>query len=168
MRRLLFLIPMMGCIGCAGTKMMTVKVLSEPSGAQVDVNGLSMGNTPTEVQMECSRTWVGLMYSPDGWQYNNTTYEVTVYPSATNPGYSQTKNVNPCQWKGDQPAVLSFDLGLEKVTPTSKVELNQNIKTQNDDQKETLKNLKKLRDQGVLSEAEYKDKVLKVIEKDTK
>jgi hypothetical protein len=148
--------------------MLRVKVISEPAGAQVDVNGISMGNTPTEVSMSCAKTWVGLMNSPDGWAYGNATYEITVYPSSANPGYSQTKHINPCQWKGDHPPVISFNLGLEKVTPTQKIEVNGNEAPQSDPQKEELADLKKLRDQGILSEAEYKEKVLKVIEQNRK
>jgi hypothetical protein len=145
--------------------MMKFKVVSEPSGAQVDVNGISIGKTPTEMTLECSRWWVGIANSPDGWAYENTTYEVTAYPSSANPGYSQTKRINPCLWKGDQPAVLNFYLGLKKVEPTQKLEVElKNTTSQPDSQKEAIQNLKKLREQGILSEAEYKEKVLNVIE----
>ena len=150
-------------IGCASTSMMRVRVESIPSGAQVDVNGINMGNSPTEVDMGCPRTWVGVMNSPEGWAYGSANYEITVYPSTTNPGYSQTKNINPCQWRGGTPPVIRFDLGLEKVTPTQKVEIK-NKPAYSDSQTETLRTLKKLRDQGLLSEAEYKEKVLRVVE----
>jgi len=166
MRRFLLCMPLIFFIGCASTNMMTVKVESEPVGAQIDVNGMSMGNTPTEVKMQCSKTWVGLMNSPDGWAYGNSVYEITAYPSSENPGYSQTKHINPCQWKGDRSPVINFNLGLEKVTPTQKIEVKGIDFSQPDSQKEAIGNLRKLRDQGILSETEYKEKVLKVLEQD--
>jgi len=155
-------------IGCASTQMLNVRVESEPTGAQIDVNGISVGNTPTEVNMSCSKSWVGFMYSPDGWNYSNTTYQITAAPSSTNPGYTQTKYINPCQWKGNQPPVIDFDLGLEKVAPTQKIELNATGIAQPDAEKEALESLKKLHDQGILSDAEYKDKALKVIDQYSK
>ena len=41
--------------GCAGSNMVTYKVLSAPSNAQVDVNGVSMGKTPTEIKIACTK-----------------------------------------------------------------------------------------------------------------
>jgi len=125
--KLLFLLILSSFLmGCASSKMVIVDVNSEPQGAQVDVNGITIGKTPTRIELQCVKTWVGLMYSPDGWSYSNSTYELTVYPSASNPGQSQTKRINPCQWKSEEPATMTFDIGLKRVTPTHKFDININ------------------------------------------
>jgi len=163
MKQLLIILFCLTFIGCASTQMLKVKVESDPSGAQIDVDGISFGNTPTEVNMSCSKAWVGFMNSPDGWDYANTTYQITASPSPSNPGYTQIKYINPCQWKGNQPPVINFNLGLEKFSPTQKIEVNATGIVQPDAEKEALDNLKKLRDEGILSDTEYKEKVLKVV-----
>jgi hypothetical protein len=109
--------------GCTETKMVPVTVTSTPPGAQVDVNRVSMGTTPVQVSLSCSRRWAGLMNAPGGWAHDGSTFEITVYPSAQNPRYSQTKRISPCQWAGPGDAEVRFDLGLESVTPTQKVEV---------------------------------------------
>lgn len=109
--------------GCADTKMVPVTVTSTPPGAQVDVNGVSMGTTPVQVSLSCSRRWVGVMNAPGGWAHDGSAFEITVYPSAQNPGYSQTKRISPCQWAGPGDPEVKFDLGLESVSPTQKVEI---------------------------------------------
>jgi hypothetical protein len=109
--------------GCAGTTTVPVTVTSTPPGAQVDVNGISVGTTPVQVSLSCSRRWVGVANAPGGWAYDGSVFEITAYPSAQNPGYSQTKHISPCQWAGAGNAEVKFDLGLESVTPTHKVEI---------------------------------------------
>ncbi|MFQ5472300.1 MAG: PEGA domain-containing protein [Phycisphaerae bacterium] len=89
--------------------MVPFNVVSNPPGSQVDVNGVTLGVTPTRIELQCSRRWVGVAVAPGGRAYDNAMYEVTVYPPKENPGLSQTKRVNACQLK-NPPGNLSFDL----------------------------------------------------------
>jgi hypothetical protein len=102
--------------------MTDVRVESEPTGAQVDVNGISVGRTPAVVSLNCSKTWVGLAHSPDGWARGNAKYKITVYHLSGTPGNSLSKHIDACQWTGDQPAAIKFDLGLGTVTSTQTFE----------------------------------------------
>jgi hypothetical protein len=63
------------------------------------------------------------MNVPGGWAYDGSAFEITVHPSAQNPGYSQTKRISPCQWAGPGDPEVKFDLGLESVSPTQKIEI---------------------------------------------
>jgi hypothetical protein len=103
--------------------MVPVKVTSTPRGAQVDVNGVSMGTTPVQVSLSCSKRWVGILNAPGGWAYDGSAFEIAVYPSSQEPGHSQTKRINPCQWAGPGTPEVKFDLGLESVWPTQKIEI---------------------------------------------
>ena len=47
--------------GCSTSKQIKYTVTSDPSNAQVDVNGVEMGNTPTEITLGCTKQWVGLI-----------------------------------------------------------------------------------------------------------
>ncbi len=107
--------------GCATATKVTYKVVSEPPKAPIDVNGVSMGETPTTITLDCIKRWVGLLYSPDGWAYVSGKYEVIAFPPKGSHGESQTKNIDPCQWRGSGAPKLQFDLGLEKVAPTQKI-----------------------------------------------
>jgi hypothetical protein len=109
--------------GCASQAMIPVAVISTPPGAQVDVNGISMGTPPAQLSLSCPKRWVGVANAPDGWAYDGSIFEITVYPSSGNPGYSQTKRINPCQWAGSGALEVKFDLGLERVAPTQKLQL---------------------------------------------
>ena len=97
---------------CASSQTSQFSVQSNPPGAQVDVNGISMGNTPTQISLACSKHWIGVVNSPDGWAYDAPNYNVTVYPAPGAPGYSQTKLINPCQVPNGTTGTLRFDLGL--------------------------------------------------------
>lgn len=110
--------------GCATSEIRQFTVTSKPEGAQVDVNGMYVGNTPTKVDLECSKKWVGIANSADGWSYDTSIYTITVYPSKDLPGISQTKNVNACQWRGAQAGALLFDLGLKDMPKEEKIDLN--------------------------------------------
>lgn len=152
-------------VGCATTNMIPFKVDSVPPGAQVDVNGITLGNTPVEIELQCSKRWVGVAVAPGGWSYDNAIYTVTVYPAGTLHGLSQTKRINACQVK-NPPGHLSFDLELETVTPLQRMDLNINPNTskQSSSVEENLRILKKLRDQGILTEDEYREKVDKALD----
>jgi hypothetical protein len=151
--------------GCA--PMVTYRVLSTPSNAQVDVNGVSMGRTPTEINLECNKHRVPYV----GWVYG-APFTVTVYPAAAIGGkYSQTKLINPCDWKGKNTPTLEFDLGLQNMAPAQPININTESQpsatpppSTASNQQEILENLKKLHAQGVLSDAEYKEKVVKVLD----
>ncbi len=154
-------------LGCATAKMVPFNVTSTPPGAQVDVDGVTLGVTPTEIQLQCSKRWVGLAVAPGGWGYTSPVYEVTVYPSKERPGLSQTKRVNACQVK-NPPGHLSFDLGLESVTPRQRIDVDLDVtgdpSAQDSRLEETLRSLKRLRDDGILTEEEYREKVDKALE----
>ncbi|MFM2036264.1 MAG: hypothetical protein RL459_1529 [Pseudomonadota bacterium] len=149
--------------GCATPTFITVRVESNPTGAQVDVNQLKVGTTPVDVSMQCTKTWVGVANSPDGWLTGGTNYVVTVYPQAGSGGTSQTKTVNPCIWRGGGSAVVAFDLGLEKVQPKQRIDLNITRSTSDPKVFESIESLKRLKAQGLLTEAEYNEKVLKAV-----
>lgn len=140
--------------------MVPFKVDSTPSGAQVDVNGITFGHTPLEIQLQCSKHWVGVAVAPGGWSYDDAVYDVTVYPAGDLRGLSQTKRINACQVKSP-PGRLSFDLGLDSVTPLQRIDLNISPDTsgQSSSVEENLRILKRLRDQGILTEDEYRQKV---------
>ena len=60
---ILFALQFFLLVGCASSKSINFRVTSEPSNAQVDVNGMDVGNTPTEISLSCAQRWVGLAYS---------------------------------------------------------------------------------------------------------
>lgn len=148
--------------GCASTHEVVYRVNSEPNGAQVDVNGTTLGNTPTEIKLQCSKRWVGVMNAPGGYANASGKYEVKVYPPKGTPGLSQTKNVDPCQWNGQGKPELKFDLNLRSLEPLKQIEI---IKKGGDGGKydKAIESLKFLRDQGVITEQEYEEKVLQLV-----
>jgi hypothetical protein len=119
--RILFLALLM--VGCASSDIKEFTVTSTPPGAQVDVNGISAGTTPTTIKLACSKRWVGLMVAPGGWEYTGAIYDVEVFPSSSMPGISQRKQINACQFEGKEPGRLVFDLGLDKVTPIQRTSI---------------------------------------------
>lgn len=146
-------------VGCASSNMVPVDIESAPPGAQIDVNGVTLGSTPIRVQLACSKRWVGVMNAPDGWAYDNAIYEVKAIPMAGE-GVVQSKRINSCEIKSP-PGRMRFDLAIEKFAPTQRVEVTTN--TGSGDLDSTLRSLKSLRDQGLLTEEEYRMKVDKVI-----
>jgi len=63
------------------------QVTSTPSGAIIEVNGVLHGKTPTTITAQTSKRWVGLINSPNGWEYSQDTYLVT----ATHPNNAAQK-----------------------------------------------------------------------------
>ena len=124
MQRIVALITV-GCLvaGCATATMIPFKVDSTPQGAQVEVNGVTLGTTPTEIQLQCSKRWVGVAIAPGGWDYDAVVYTVTVYPSRQTPGVAQTKRINACQVR-NPPGYLYFDLGLDLIMPRQRIDFN--------------------------------------------
>ena len=113
------------CSGCATKMMIPYKVTSVPSGAPVEVNGVHMGETPTQIQLGTSKHWVGVCVAPGGWAYGNETYNVTAYPPPDSKDSlrSQTKIVRPQETP--QGGALFFDLRLESVRPTQPIEIRE-------------------------------------------
>lgn len=67
--------------GCGTTNQIaSVNVTSEPSGANIDVNGVYRGKTPITLQIPLAKTWIGLSYSADGYGYVNQDYQFIAYP----------------------------------------------------------------------------------------
>lgn len=142
--------------GCASSDMIPVDIESTPPGAQIDVNGASFGPTPVRVQLACSKRWVGVANAPGGWAYDRAVYEVTANPAQDIPGMTQTKSINACEIKSP-PAHMRFDMAIEKVAPRQRVDMTVSSPTGGLDA--TLKSLKSLRDQGLLSDQEYRSKI---------
>ncbi len=150
-------------VGCATSTKVTYEISSEPLQAPVDVDGVNMGITPTTATLECSKKWVGVMNSPDGWANASGKYEIKAYPPIGFSGQSQSKNIDPCQWNGEGNPSIQFDLGLEKVAPTQKIEITTNNNNNSNTQK-SIEALRTLRDSGVLTDEEYKAKVLELVQ----
>lgn len=106
---------------CASRETVTYRVVSEPPGSIVEVDGVSMGRTPTKIELATSKRWVGIMYSPDGWAYGAEAYSVTVLPPSGSGLISQTKVIRPSTTP--QGGELFFDLGLEPVWPTQPIKV---------------------------------------------
>ncbi|MDH3973288.1 MAG: SHOCT domain-containing protein [Deltaproteobacteria bacterium] len=158
---------MFGCLltfGCASAKKVPYNVTSYPPKSQIDVNGVSMGETPTTIILECNKKWVGVMNAPGGWMNASGKYEVKAYPPKNFQGQTQSKQIDPCQWKGTGNAALKFDLGLESVTPKQQIEITTKSLDNDGKTEEAIKALKTLRDQGIISDEEYRVKVRKIVE----
>ena len=167
---------LLACVGCSSSSMVAFDVTSDPTNAPIDVNGYSMGRTPTTIELECKKSWVGLLNSPDGWSRTGA-YQVTATPPEGAGGDSQTKEVDPCNWKGKGRPALFFDLRLKNVLPVNRMDVNVNATssaepdaTSNADSAASsqrdalLKALKDLRDAGAITQEEYTAKVMKVLE----
>lgn len=111
-----------GCMTMQQEKI-NYNVTSNPPGSPVEVNGVFMGNTPTTIWLAVSKSWVGLLNSPDGWGYGNQSYVVKCLPppNASGPLYTQTKVINPSMTP--QGGDLYFDLRLEPIKATQPVEI---------------------------------------------
>jgi hypothetical protein len=163
MKCIIVLLTSLFFVGCATSTKVTYNISSEPPQAPVDVNGVNMGSTPTTATLECGKQWVGLINSPDGWANASGKYEIKAYPPKGFGGQSQSKNIDPCQWKGKGNPSIQFDLGLEKVTPTQKIEIT-TINNSDSNIQKSIEALKTLRNAGVITEDEYKTKLLELVE----
>jgi hypothetical protein len=152
--------------GCS-SKLIKFDVTSEPTNAPVEVNGYSMGNTPTTIELECSKKWVGTNNSPDGWARSGT-YEVRATPPVGAGGDSQTKTIDPCSWKGEGAPSIFFDLRLKEVKPVDRIEVDitEHLKPEASQSKRDslIAALRELRDAGTITQEEYEAKVLKLLE----
>lgn len=148
--------------GCTTVSIVPYEIESNPPGAHIDVNGNSMGVTPTKINLLCKKQWVGLAVAPEGWAYEHKMTEIVAYLSEDNPGASQTKRVNPCQLT-TPPGRIFFDLRLDPVSPRQKIDVNVNQNDRATTVDDTIRILKRLREQGLLSDQEYQQKVDKVV-----
>jgi len=101
---------------CAISTRVPYQVNSTPPGAQIYVDGVSMGIAPIQIELACDKRWVCAAAAPCGWEFDDTVYEVTAHPTKDNPGLSQTKRVSACQLKAPSGHIY-FDLGLDAVAP---------------------------------------------------
>lgn len=116
MKKLLIILVGIFFQACATSETKQFRVVSDIKEAAVDVNGISMGNTPTTISLSCSKRWVGLFNSPTGWAGTNV-YNVTASPTGQEHGFSQTKMIDPCQYAGNDPGEIRFNLELRQVEP---------------------------------------------------
>jgi len=128
-----------------------------------------MGRTPTIIELECSKQWVGTNNSPDGWKRSGT-YEVRATPPEGAEGDSQTKYVDPCSWKGVGTPAIFFDLRLKGVKPVERIEVDitetPRVEPGKNKRDTLLAALRELRDAGAITQEEYEAKVLKLLEKE--
>jgi hypothetical protein len=134
--------------GCSTNKVV-FSVQSSPSNAQIDVNGKEKGVTPTKISLECSKEWVGIMVTPTGWLRTSDLYEIKVHPPLGHHGQSQSQFIDPCKWSGKYQPTLNYEFS---------------IITSKDNLTESIRSLKILRDQNILTEKEYKQKLLQLVE----
>ncbi|WP_394151358.1 PEGA domain-containing protein [Vibrio maritimus] len=150
-------------VGCSSSRDITYNVDSSPRGAAIDVNGVFIGETPTSVNFTCSKEWVGVMRSADGWSVKGAgPYNVTAFPPESSQGDSQTKIIRPCQWKGSSSPRLMFDMTLKNVSPIQRFE-TKNLSQKPSNKMDTLELLKALKEDGVITEAEYKERARKLL-----
>lgn len=156
--------------GCAKSVVVPFKVDSSPPNAPVEVDGIAVGRTPTEFQLSCTKRWVGLAYAEGGWAFDSAQYRVTAFPPHQGGGSSETKLINACQVQ-NHPGNLHFQFGRPEGVPRPEVQAEdkaqqrsppdpRNVAPEHQSSLgETLRILKSLRDQGILSEEEYRAKV---------
>lgn len=117
----------------------------------------------TKIELECVKHWIGINPGGQGgWASDKVTYEITAIPSKNTPGISQTKRINPCELK-DPPGRLLFDLALDKIAPRQRIDVSVSETDKNTSLEDTIRALKRLKDQGLLSEEEYQAKVDKAV-----
>lgn len=113
MKKLLFWLCSVACLSaCAISARVPYQVNSTPPGAQLYVNGVSMGIAPIQIELACDKLWVCPASATCHWEFDDYAYEVTAYTTKDNPGLSQTKHINPCQPEA-RAGQIYFDLGSE-------------------------------------------------------
>jgi len=167
MKKLLFVLCSVACLSaCATSTKMPYQVNSTPPGAQIYVNGVSMGIAPIQIELACDKLWLCPASAPCHWEFDDYVYEVTAHPT-DNDGLSQTERVNVCQLKA-QAGQIDFDLGPDAVAQRQTIDVNivQSDKTTSLD--DTGLTLESSPDQVVLSEQEHEQKVDKTVKYDAR
>jgi hypothetical protein len=158
------------CATTARDNLIEYKVASDPTGCPVEVNGISMGRTPTSISLGASRTWVGLAFSRDGWEYGGESYEVTCLPppNSTESLISQTKVIQP--GVAPQGAEIYFNLRLSPYNPPNRIEIDKQGKEEitikselPEDVESRLRTIRRLLDEGLITEDEYNSKRREII-----
>ena len=156
-----------GCVSSARSNQIPFGVRSDPPGCPIEVNGVSMGVTPTTIYLGASKSWVGLFNSPDGWEYGNQSYTVRCLPPVgSGQGMvSQDKIVQP----GTTPngAEIFFNMQLRPYVHPQHIDVrndersNITIKRAPDgisDASARLEKLKQLKQDGLITDDEYQAK----------
>jgi len=169
MKKLLFGLCSVACLSaCAISTPVPYQVNSTPPGAQIYVNGVSMGIAPIQIELACDKRWVCPAEASCRWEFNDYVYEVTAHPTEDNHGLPQTKRVNNvCQQKA-LAGQIDFDLGPDTVAQRQPIDVNvtQNDKTTSLD--DTSGTVESSREQGVLSKHEHEQKVGKTVKYDVR
>ncbi len=122
MKKMLFWLCFGACLSaCAVSARVPYQVTSTPPGAQIYVNGVSMGAAPVQIELACDKLWVCPDKAPCGWEFSDHASEVTAYSAGDNSDLSQTKRVIACRLKAPA-GQISFDFGSGKKVDKEIVE----------------------------------------------
>jgi PEGA domain len=114
MKKLLFWLCSVACLSaCAVSTRVPYQVTSTPPGAQIYVDGVSMGAAPVPIELACDKLWVCPADAPCRWEFSDDASEVTAYYPGDNSDLSQTKRVIACRPKAPAGQIY-FDFGSEK------------------------------------------------------
>jgi len=107
-----------------------ISITSEPSGANVDVNGVYRGKTPLALQIPLVKSWVGLAYSPNGYAYVNQDFVFVGYPPQGVSGGFQKKVLAAKDM--ELGAAIHFQFGVVTNQPVieQRIEINQRPRSQ--------------------------------------
>ncbi|MEJ2695598.1 MAG: hypothetical protein P8013_03025 [Candidatus Sulfobium sp.] len=149
MKKILFWLCSVACLSaCAFSTRVPYQVSSATPGAQIYVNGISMGIAPIQIELRCDKVWRCPAGGSCSWELSDYVYEVAAQSSEDNSGLPQTKRVDPCQLK-EGPGQIHFDVGSDAVASRPiDVNVNQNDKAISLD--DTTRMLENSEDQGVL------------------
>lgn len=106
---------------CASKTTVPFHVSSSPSGAEIYVNGVHVGDTPTVIELKMTKKWAndGEHF---GWEYGNETYKVSAHPpqKGSEKLASQTKLIEPSITP--EGGKIHFDLTSKPVQATQSIE----------------------------------------------
>lgn len=117
MKTLVMLGLVLSVTGCATTRVVTYNIESEPAGAAIESNGVTIcDSTPCKIELQCKER-------NGKWKSKDVILEATPRRALANQGdmYAQRKHVNPCSASIE--GKIFFNLGLEKVKPTTPIEI---------------------------------------------
>jgi OOP family OmpA-OmpF porin len=117
----LLLLVVAGCASSNKLTNLTYRVRSEPPGAQVYIDGMSMGVTPIEFSPDCSKVMIKQYWYGLGFTFFSSS-GITVDPVGTK-WEPQTKYIYPCQKRGKGKRELMFNLSLRPEVPVEEEEI---------------------------------------------
>lgn len=93
-------------------------------------------------------------------------YIISASPTKGDDTYRQTKKVDVCLFKNSGRAKIHFELKANETQPVMqyKIENKSSVISDKSKEQKQLEMLKKLKDEGIITEEEYKEKSLKIIE----